>query len=279
MRLNERHAAIAVLFLVVILLVGFFWQDDSADPPPAGADQHLARQVEAPASRARSRRPSAPIASRPRGGAPLGGLDEVPDHGRARFGPRAPGRGRAQRGARRVGSSDQPRGLPAPSGTSMRARRGYASTGFRSARCAGAAARRRPRWTARGPCRAARPRVTADASSFEAGPALDQVETAASTRDERVAWRPTPEAKPAARPPAPAAREYTVRSGDSSPPSRRRSAGPRVHGRDLLLERPVRSQHDQSRHGAEAPPRRRPRGSPPGRVASKAPVATGGRRR
>lgn len=50
MNLNERHAAIAVLFLVAVLLVGFFWQDGSAksQPQAAGAngEERLARLEE-----------------------------------------------------------------------------------------------------------------------------------------------------------------------------------------------------------------------------------------
>lgn len=78
MRLNERHAAIAILFLVAVLLVGFFWQDDSAGPEPAGPDQDLARHEESTGVPGQVHAAERTDQRNERAGVPLGGFDHQP---------------------------------------------------------------------------------------------------------------------------------------------------------------------------------------------------------
>ena len=280
MRLNERHAAIAVLFLVVILLVGFFWQDDSADPAPAGADQQLARQVET------ARVPGQVQASErtPRRGrrnsAPLGGLDEAP----------APIKPAKTRGLQ----ADAHRVEPGPSARPSSSAGSPAAPGSFERRPSAGSLDRLPVGPVRGGSAAPsgmdeleriaakaedQPRRASSAVNrrgflVQRGPALDQVKTAASTREERVAASRA-QAKPAAAP-APASREYTVRSGDSLSLIAQKECGS-TRSMDEICRLNGLSDPDMIRGGMvlKLPAKT---SSTPARVASKAPVAAGGRK-
>ena len=270
MRLNERHAAIAVLFLVVILLVGFFWQDESADPAPAGADQQLARQVEAPRIPGQVQASERPDRPSPRGGAPLGGLDEVPttvepvstrglreeahsvDPGASapsvsRADPPAPSRDlEARPPAVRV--DELPGGL-VPGGNA-------APTEMEELAGLAASARDRGRFLTQ-----------------PSGPALEPVKTAASTRDERVAAAIAPAATSGS------AREYTVRPGDSLSAIAQKECGT-TEATDAICFLNGLSDPNKIRAGMviKLPAKTSPSTAAPARVASRAPAATGGRR-
>lgn len=273
MRLNERHAAIAVLFLVVILLVGFFWQDESADPAPAGADQQLARQVEAPRTPGQVQASERPDRLSPRGGAPLGGLDEVPTTVEPV----------STRGLREEAHSVEPGAsapsvsraeLPAPS-RDLEARPsavrvdelpGGLVPGGNAAptemeELAGLAANARDRG-----------RFLTQPS----GPALEPVKTAASTRDERVAAATAPAATSAS---TGSAREYTVRPGDSLSAIAQKECGT-TESTDAICFLNGLSDPNKIRVGMvlKLPAKTSPSTAAPARIASRAPVATGGRR-
>ena len=264
MRLNERHAAIAVLFLVVILLVGFFWQDDSADPARAGADQQLVRQVEAAhvpgqvqASKRADRRGL-------RGGAPLGGIDEVP--------------GTATRvgtpGLRDDGHSVDPGALAPPSSSAdlaatpgsfqLRPSAG-GPDGLMGVRVRGGSAASTEMDELAG--------LAAEARSQrgfldQPEPAPDQVKTAASGAP----------ANPLAAS-AGTVREYTVRSGDSLSAIATNECGT-TSAMDLICRLNGLSDRDMIQEGMvlKLPAKTSSTSASPARVASKASVAAGGRR-
>lgn len=273
MRLNERHAAIAVLFLVVILLVGFFWQDESAEPAPAGADQQLARQVEAPRIPGQVQASERADRRGPRGGAPLGGLDEVPTTVEPV----------STRGLREGAHSVDPGAsapsvsraeLPAPS-RDLEARPsaglvdelpGGLVPGGNAAptemeELAGLAANARDRG-----------RFLTQPS----GPALKPVKTAASTRDERVTAAIAPAATSAS---TGSAREYTIRPGDSLSAIARKECGT-TEATDAICFLNGLSDPNKIRVGMvlKLPAKTSPSTAVPAQVASRAPVATGGRR-
>lgn len=270
MRLNERHAAIAVLSLVVILLVGFFWQDDSADPAPARANQQLARQVETahvPGQVEASERPPRP---RRRSEAPLGGLDEAPA-------PIKPVKTRGlQADAHRVdpGGSVPPSSGPglstAPGSSQPRPRAGGLDRLPVGPVLGGSAAPTEMEEIARLATKAGNQR----GFLVQPGPALDRVKTAASAREEAVTASKTLAKPPAA--PAGTTLQYTVRSGDSLSLIAQRECGT-TRAMDELCRLNGLSDRDIIREGMvlKLPAKT---SSTPARVASKAPVATGGHR-
>ncbi|MEE2941621.1 MAG: LysM peptidoglycan-binding domain-containing protein [Planctomycetota bacterium] len=266
MRLNERHAAIAVLFLVVILLVGFFWQDDSADRAPEQADQQLARQVEP------SRVPGqVEAAERPgRRGAPLSGIDEVPgtvdlvttrglqeDAHSVDPSASAPPRSRADLPSRSGPLETRPRATDRdqPSGGLVPGRR-TAPTEIDE--LAGLATNARSQ---RGFLVVPRP-------------ALDRAKAAAPSRDVRAAASKANAEPPAA--PVGLAREYTVRSGDMLSLIAQKECGT-TRAMEEICRLNGLSDRDIIREGMvlKLPATTSPT---PARVASKAPVATEGRR-
>ncbi|MEC8512812.1 MAG: LysM peptidoglycan-binding domain-containing protein [Planctomycetota bacterium] len=261
MRLNERHAAIAVLFLVVILLVGFFWQDDAADPAQAGADQQLVRLVETAHVPGQVQASDRGDRRGLRGGAPLGGIDEVPGTAtRARTPGLQDDAHRVDPGAPALPSRSADLAVT-PGSSQLRPSRG-GPDGFTGVQVLGGSAASTEMDELAG--------LAAEAKSQRGF--LDQLEPAA---DQVMAAASAAPAKPLAAP-AGIAREYIVRSGDSLSAIATKECGT-TSAMDAICRLNGLPNPDIIREGMVLKLPAKTSASP-AQVASKAPVAAEGQR-